>query len=199
MLSNNKAITESWMIHLKAAEIKELEIPRRYIEDSTASKTTNERAKATLDQVRSGCSVPDVLSMPNDSYTRQSKKGRWFRGVARRGRVLWRSSVGAGQPGRSVCRLGSKNASGTLDRTIRILPRSSCDITSCLTWGLNSLVPKTWDRNSLSADQGTRAKITVISSRVYTDYKESMDRMDKMCVGWDAINCGRRWRIARSV
>jgi len=78
MLSNNKAITESWMIHLKAAEIKELEIPRRYIEDSTASKATNERAKATLGHVRSGCSVPGVLSMPNDSCMRQSKKGRWF-------------------------------------------------------------------------------------------------------------------------
>jgi hypothetical protein len=54
MFSNTKAITESWIIHLKAAEIKELDIPRRYVEDSIASKTTNERAKATLDQVRSG-------------------------------------------------------------------------------------------------------------------------------------------------
>jgi len=67
MLSNTKAITESWMIHRKAAEIRELEIPRRYIEDSTASKTTNESAKATLDQVRSGCFPPGVLSMQKDS------------------------------------------------------------------------------------------------------------------------------------
>lgn len=65
MLSNNKAITDSWMMHLKAAEIKELEIPRRYIEDSTASKATNERAKATLGQVRSGCSPRGALSMRN--------------------------------------------------------------------------------------------------------------------------------------
>jgi len=100
MLSNNKAITESWMIHLKAAEIKELEIPRRYIEDSTASKATNERAKATLDHMRSGCSVPGVLSMSNDSCE-TIKEGEVVWGVARRGRALWRSSVGARQPGRS--------------------------------------------------------------------------------------------------
>jgi len=78
MLSNTNAITESWMIHRKAAEIKELEIPRRYTEDSTASKTTNERAKATLDQVRSGRSSPrsGMLSMPSDSCKRQRIKER---------------------------------------------------------------------------------------------------------------------------
>lgn len=90
-----------------------------------------------------------------------------------------------------MCRLRSKSASGTLDRTIKILPRSSCDIIR-LTWGLNSFVPKTWDRNSLSANQETRATIAVISSRVYTDYKESMRRMDKMRVEWDGMKCGRR-------
>ena len=79
ILSNTKAITESWMTHRKAAETKELEIPRRYTEDSTASKATNERARATLDQVRSGCSPlrPGVLSMFNDSYRRRrGKEGR---------------------------------------------------------------------------------------------------------------------------
>lgn len=97
MLSNNKAITESWMIHLKAAEIKELEIPRRYTEDNTASKATNERAKATLDQVRSGCSAPGVLSMPTDNCVKQqTKEGEIVWGTALRGRVLCRSSVGAG-------------------------------------------------------------------------------------------------------
>ena len=78
MLSNTKAITESWMIHRKAAEIKELEIPRRYIEDSTASNTTNERAKATFDQVRSGCSPPGVLSMQKGSCAGQRTRESWL-------------------------------------------------------------------------------------------------------------------------
>jgi len=133
MLSNNRAITESWMIHLKAAEIKELEIPRRYTEDSTASKATNERAKATLDQLRSGCSAPGVLSMPTDDCMRQQiKEGEIVWGIALWSRVPCRSSVGAGQSG--VCRLRFKNASGTHDQTIMSLRikihfRSSCDIT----------------------------------------------------------------------
>ena len=84
MLSKYKAITESWMTHLKAAEIKELEIPRRYIEDSTASKATNERAKATLDQVRRGRSAPGVLSMSNDSCVRQQIK---------EGEVVWGTAL----------------------------------------------------------------------------------------------------------
>ena len=76
MLSNINAITESWMTHRNAAEIKELEIPRRYTEDSTASKTTNERAKATLDQVRSGWSLlrSGTPSMTNDSYRRERRR-----------------------------------------------------------------------------------------------------------------------------
>ena len=76
MLSNINAITESWMTHRKAAEIKELDIPRRYTEDSTASKMTNDRAKATLDQVRSGCSLlrSGTPSMVKDSYWKQRSK-----------------------------------------------------------------------------------------------------------------------------
>ena len=82
MLSNTKANTESWMIHLKAPEIKELEIPRRYTEDSTASKAMNEKARATLAQVRSGRSAPGVSSMPGDSCMRQVKEGDVVWGIA---------------------------------------------------------------------------------------------------------------------
>lgn len=75
MLSNTNAITESWMTHREAAEIKEPEIPRRYTEDKTVSKATNERAKATLDQVRSGCSRLGAFSMPECGGTGGTKAG----------------------------------------------------------------------------------------------------------------------------
>ena len=94
MLSNTKAITESWMMHLKAEEIKEPEMPRRYIEDSTASKATKERARATLPQVRSGRSPPGVLSMPDLTAVRDNRsKGEVVSRVlahhALRSRTLW--------------------------------------------------------------------------------------------------------------
>lgn len=83
MLSNTKAITESWIMHLKAEEIKELEMPRRYVEDSTASKATKERARATLPQVRSGRSPPGESSIPDLTAVRESEsKGeRWSAGL----------------------------------------------------------------------------------------------------------------------
>ena len=98
------------MTHRIAAEIKELEIPRRYVEDSTASKTTNERAKATLDQVRSGCFPPGVLSMrQNDSYVRQRIQERE---VFSR---VWGIALCGSSGGRGIG-LMFKGASGTLDQ-----------------------------------------------------------------------------------
>lgn len=145
MLSNTNAITESWMTHRKAAEIKELEIPRRYTEDSTASKATNERAKTTLDQLRSGCFPPGVLSMrPTDSYVGQRiQEGEIFSRVLGY-RVLWELD-------RWTC---WTEVQACLRHAVTLIrsTRSSCDITM---QDLNSFVPETWVRDSLSANQET--------------------------------------------
>jgi hypothetical protein len=185
MLSSTNAITESWMTHRKAAEIRELEIPRRYTEDSTASKATNERAKATLDQVRSGCFPlwSGMLSMPRDSYRRQrSKAGEVVSRV--RGyctlnpRTLWELS--GSFIGRRVGGLGIKFKQHQ-GAHHQILAKSSCDIMQ----DLNSFVPQTWVRNSFPANQGP--KLAVISSSVCTYFAEGMYRINKISVGRDEM------------
>ena len=152
MLSNTKAITESWMIHLKAEEIKELEMPRRYIEDSTASKATKERARATLPQVRSGRSPPGVLSMSDLTPVRDNRsKGEVVSRVlvhhALRLRTMWEHTGSCVQRSRVWWDEVQKMAQAHMTYF------QSHHVTSAYL-----LVPQTWDRDSLfcTANQQTR-------------------------------------------
>lgn len=135
------------MTHREAAEIKELEIPRRYTEDRTASKATKERAKATLYQVRSGCSLFGTLSMPHGGRRDDKSKREPSRGGRGIAHFEVASSSGGMDPelsefvysesvemcvNRSAGGIRIKNPSTllTLGRMSRPSPHASCDITS---------------------------------------------------------------------